>query len=137
MPEKVLDIVAEYPQEQHIAKNMGNAAVHEHRAQEVEIDRERRGVFLNARRVAERVVNDNDAGQVDACHYLFRHERKGVGERLIRAKLLKEQKDQDIQPDDRIVDDWRRRAVVVIIADREHISRLYQPPRRLPALVRR
>ena len=42
MPEQIFEVVAEDPQKQHVAEDMGKAAMHEHRREEIEVNRKRR-----------------------------------------------------------------------------------------------
>ena len=42
VPESILDVVAKDKKKKHVAKDVRDAAVHEHRSQQSEIDRNRR-----------------------------------------------------------------------------------------------
>ena len=48
MTELILDIIAEYPQEKHIAQEMNPASMHKHRCQESKRNRDhRRRIYVN------------------------------------------------------------------------------------------
>ena len=97
MADDILEIVAEDQQKQHIAKNMHDAPVHEHRAEKIEINRQRRRIMLYLAGVPQRVADDLDARDIDAGRYLLRNKRKGVCKGIVVAQPLKQHENENIQ----------------------------------------
>ena len=93
MPEAVLDIVAEYPQEQHVAEQMHPAAMHEHRREH--------GGGIGGR------VSEN-------C----RDERPFDDEGIALGKL--QEKNQHIEADQHEGDAGGRAPLPIVVADRKH-----------------
>ena len=111
MPDQVFEIVPKDVQEQHIAKDMRDAAVHEHRAEKIEIHRQRRLEMTNLARVSKRISNHLHAADIDTGGYLFRDESVGIIESLVAAELLQQQKNEDINADEDVIYDRHDRPV--------------------------
>ena len=116
-PHRVLHVVAEYPQEPHVADDVQPAAVHEHRRQH--------------RRPARRVAQFAPAVRAQLNLRARRHATQQLAgyqpeladrarQRRIRAKTLHEHPHEDIDGDDaecRIGNQHLR----IVISDREHV----------------
>ena len=143
MPQTVFEVVAENPQVEHVAEDVHDAAVHEHRADEREVDRHRDGLKLDAHHLAGRRVAAQGHGprDVGAGHDLLRHGRPRVVELVVRPQPLQEDEDEDVQRDQNVVDVGRPRAVAVVVANRENhllcfLTRATAPRPRRPPLDR-
>ena len=118
----MLDVVAEDPQEQHVAGEMEQPAVHEHAREQRQPDRVRPG-FL---RHDDGLAVDRDGlrvDQVDAVDDLVRNGAEAVRELLTAlagSSSLEQEEDEDVQTDDRQRDVGRPVATLVLVADREH-----------------
>src|SRR5207245_1890168 len=122
--ERLLDVVPEDEEEQHVPADVQPATVHEHRREEREPERvrTRRLVDLDRRPIGQR--EDLWTDDVAARRDLRRHRAVPVGEGRIR-ELIEE--DEDVEGDDREIDDRDPRPVV-LVTERDHGRRL----RRLP-----
>jgi hypothetical protein len=106
VPDRLLDVVAEDPEEQHVAAEMRPAAMQEHRREERRPERQR-----DVRR------------EVVARRVLLRHHAPGRDEGLQRAlgRLTELQEEGgDVRRDHRERDNGRRPAGVSVISDRNH-----------------
>jgi hypothetical protein len=135
VPEPVFEVVAEYPQEEHVAEQVREAAVHEHRDEQREVDAAgRRLESGDAYPLVRRLDADDAVGRhgVAPRHDLQRHGGPGVGETvLLGAEALEEDEDQDVGGDQQVIDQRRRRrAPRVVVADGE--DHLLEPSRRAP-----
>jgi hypothetical protein len=93
--ELVLDIVAEDPQEQHVAEEMKPASVHEH-------------------------GGEDGHGALDwILREARRDERPLLDEAIAAAEL--DQKEQHVEADQGKGDDWCRAPLRVVVADGEHL----------------
>src|SRR5687767_14178800 len=68
---------------------------------------------------ARRIPYHLRAHDIDAVRDLPRNQGKGIIERLVASELLKQKEDQNIDADERVVDERRRRAVGIIVAYRK------------------
>ena len=87
--EIVLDVVTENPEKQHVAEQMHQAAVHEHRCQQCDVHADRR-VFERDDDSLIAKFDSDVLGDVCAGANFLRDRGKGVGERLVRADSLSE-----------------------------------------------
>src|SRR5204863_4252647 len=112
MAKTIFDVVAEDKKEKHVAEDVSDAAVHEHRSDEREINRNRRRLqpgHLHA--LAREIFNcDRSRDDVSAGKDLAGYRRVGVGEFVVVTQSLKEHKDQDVNCDQYVVNDWSSRA---------------------------
>ena len=118
MPQVVFDVVAEDPEKQHVAEQVHQAAVHEHRNQQREIHRAGRLLQRNG----GGLVADLDAHRprdVLAGADLLRHGRERVGELLVRAHPLQEHEHQHIERNQQVGDVRRAQPSSVVVADRK------------------
>src|SRR5579884_4238043 len=105
--ERVLDVVAEDPEEEHVEADVRPTTVHELRGQE---------------RVELMPVRD-----------LVR-DRAPAQDKIFNLRVRKRQhveEDEGVEHDDGVVDDRREAAAVVLVADRDHAPLLPAPARRL------
>ncbi len=119
VPEVVLDVVAEDPQEQHVAEQVHQAAVHEHRHQEGEVH----GAGSLLQRDDGRLVADLDPDRlrdVFAGSDLLGDGREGVGELLVVAHALEEHEHQHVDRNQQIRDVGRAQSSSVVVADRKY-----------------
>src|SRR2546429_4294369 len=106
MPQRIFDVVAKNPQEQHIAENMGNSAVHEHRRQQRDVHCAWRwlqaGNFerLPGNRLLFHVIGRDD---IVAAYNLLRNRRKLVSKLLVFTQSLEEYKNEYIGRDEAVV----------------------------------
>ena len=119
--EIVLDVVTENPEKQHVAEQMHQAAVHEHRRQQCEVHADWR-VFERDDDSLIAKFDGHVLGDVSSGANFLRDGRKGVGERLVRANTLQEHEHDDVQRDERIGHIWGSDAARVVVAYREHRS---------------
>src|SRR5882762_4662220 len=104
--ETIFNIVAKDKKEKHVAEDVSDAAMHEHRSDQREVSRDwrtwhsRRLYGLTSNRFQHEAAGNRPiiAGD-DAC----RNCRKFVGELLVGPKTLKEDKHQDVNRDEHIV----------------------------------
>src|SRR3990170_2081194 len=96
MPETVLDIVAENPQEEHVAEEMEPAAMHEHCSED------RHPVETGAGRKARR------------------DERPRFDELVARAEL--DQEHEHVEGDESESDERNDAAQAIVVADGEHAA---------------
>ena len=119
----ILDVVAENPQEPHVAQQVGDAAVHEHRRQQRQIDRPGRRLKAGGRELLSAPPVDDGlvfADDVFAGPDFRGHCRPGIGELIVRAGPLKENVHQDVQRNEHVVDDRHRPDVGVVVAEGKH-----------------
>ena len=100
----VLEVIAKDEQEQHIPKNVHYPAVHEHGAQKIKIDGQRRRVMVDLAGVPQRITYHLNACYIDAGRYLFWDQRKCVGKMFVAAKLLQQQENKNVDANDRVID---------------------------------
>ncbi len=115
MPDQIFDVVAENPQKQHIAEDVHYIAVHKHRTQKIKINRQRRILMHNGRRLSadlDRLCTD----KINARSYFLRHERKSISKRIVAAQALKKNKHQNIQTDNDVIDIRRNYSIGIVVA---------------------
>ena len=110
----IFDVIAEDEKKKHVAEDVRQAAMHEHRSDQRQVNRDRR--WLQARHLdaltCERLHQNAIAGNdVMTGNDLLRHGRKGVGKSFVAAEPLQENKDQHVDKDKDIIN-YRRRAAL-------------------------
>src|SRR6185369_3752617 len=89
MAQTILDVVAEDPEKQHVARDVREAAVHEHRGEERQVNRARRWTKTRNRYALAHVLDDTRG-----CNYIVTlknlrgHGRERVGELVVAAESL-------------------------------------------------
>src|ERR1700730_1817428 len=102
MPQTVLDIVTKDPEEQHVAKDVRDAAVHEHRGDQREIHRNRRWLqarhldSLTGERMDQHAIASYDVSVSDD---LARDSRERIREPFVCPEALEKNKYQNIGED--------------------------------------
>src|SRR5260370_40068674 len=122
MTDAIFDVVAKDKKEKHVAEDVRQAAVHEHRSDQGEVNGTRRR--LQSRHfqglTGERLKHDAVArDDVSASDDLCRNGRKRISELFVVAKALEKDKDEDVREDEQVVDYRPRAAVGVVIGDWE------------------
>jgi hypothetical protein len=112
----VLDVVAEDPEEQHVAQQVHQAAVHEHRSQQRQIDAARRRLQLQ-RGTLVPDFDDDGTSHVLAGPDLLRHRGQGVGEDVVRPEPLKKGEDDHVDRNQCPGDVRRPDAAGVVVAE--------------------
>ncbi len=117
----MLDVVAEDPQEEHVAAQVEQAAVHEDAGEQGEPDR----VWTGLLRDLDGSAADGDLrrfDQVDPVRDLERDGAVAVGEVLATWSpgALEKQEDGDVDGDDGQAHDRRAVAALVLVGDRQH-----------------
>ncbi len=121
--ERVLDVVSEDPEIEHVAGDVGDAAVHEHGEQEGQVDRDRSELQprllegLAARRIPDRVGGSHHVLPADD---LLGDRREGVGEPVVSPHSLQKHEHRDVRDDQEVVDERGEGAVGIVVADRNH-----------------
>src|SRR6185369_11914734 len=119
----VLNVVAKDPEKQHIAANVHEATVHEHR-------RKKRDVYRNwcyfqsgnQQSLSCDRVNQHSTWSHDVVtrQNLSRDCRKGVGEVFVCSELLKKDKDEEVCGNQRVVNYWRDCSVRIGVEYRKY-----------------
>ena len=122
MTQTIFDVVAKDPKEEHVAEDVGNAAVHEHRSDQRQIDGNRRR--LESRHfdapAGKRVHDDAIASDyVPAGNDLRWNGGVGVSELIVCSQVLKKHKDQNICQDQQIVNYRCRPDVGIVVGNWE------------------
>src|SRR6267142_5796780 len=105
MPEAILDVVTKDPEEQHIAKDVGDAAVHEHRSDQREVDRNRS--WLQSRHY-EVLSGQGLNKHLIARYYIFTSNdfrgngRECICEPLVSSQALQKHEDENIRKDQKV-----------------------------------
>src|SRR5688500_351417 len=99
MSKQILEIITEYPQEQHIPEDVHDVAMHEHRTQEIKVNRQRGSVMSDLARVAKCIPYYLYARKVDAFRHLLRNKRESVAECIVSAQALKKHKNENVDAD--------------------------------------
>src|SRR6185369_15763114 len=104
----IFDVVAEDPEEKHVAADVREVAVHEHRGEERQINRTV-GWSKTGNHYAFAHVLDNlwIGDDIVASENLERHSRVGVSELVVAPEALQNDKDKNVESDNRVVD-YRR-----------------------------
>src|SRR5687768_126075 len=119
----VLDVVAEDPEEEHVAAQVSNASMHEHGREQRQINGER--CFSesgNQELLAGSGMND-DAGRRDdvaAGNDLQWDRRECVCELFVCADTLQHHKDKDVERDERVVNKRRCLPAGVVVVERKN-----------------
>src|SRR5204863_8471305 len=103
------DVVTKDEKEKHIAENVRDAAMHEHRGEQREVNRNRRrlqawhfdalaGELLDSYRTGDNVPAGDD---------LTGNRRVRVGELIVAAETLKKHKHQHVNRDEHVVNERR------------------------------
>src|SRR5438552_12015376 len=118
MTEAIFDVVTKDKKEKHVAEDVRNAAVHEHRSEQRQVNRNRSRLqsrHLDA--LAGELLDGYWTGDdVPAGDDLTRNRRVGVGELVVTAETLKKHKHEHVNRDEHIVNERRGVAAPVIVA---------------------
>ena len=114
----MFEIVSKDPKEQHIPKDVHDAAVHKHGRDQREINWTWCGLQIDDPTLISNLNWDRPC-YVLARSYLFWNSGKRVGELIVRAETLQEHEHQYVYSDEYVVNYWHCGAVAVIVADRE------------------
>ena len=131
VPERVLDVVSEDPEIEHVSGDVGDAAVHEHGDQEGQVDGQRSGLQprlhegLAAHGILDRVGGSHHVLPADD---LLWDRREGVGEPVVGPHSLQKHEHHDVRDDQEVVDERGERAAGIVVAERNH-SHLEPPVR--------
>ena len=122
MAQTIFNVVAKDPKEKHVAEDVRDAAVHEHRRDQREPNRNRRRLetrHLDAL-AGEGLYGDlTRRGDISAGDYLFWDGGIRVCEFIIRAQPLKKNEHQDVREDDDVVNYRRSPSITIIICNRK------------------
>ena len=69
---------------------------------------------------AGRAFDVNQTAQINAARNLTRVNGKGLSKRVVRAESLQRQKNQNVDADQRVIDERRNLAVGIVVADGKH-----------------
>src|SRR5438552_6995937 len=117
--EAIFDIIAKDKKKKHIAEDVSDAAVHEHRSDQREISgnvstgHSGRLYGLTGNRLDHETAGDRP---IIASNDSLGNCRKLIGELLVAAEALEEHKYQHVNRDEHIVNDRRGGAASVIVA---------------------
>src|SRR5882672_3377559 len=128
MTHPVFDVIAKDPEKEHVAGNVRDAAVHEHRYEQSEVDRKRGRLQTGNQELLTGGRNYHDAirsSDVAAGNDLSGHGRVCQSKSLVSAELLQEDKDEDIGCDQKVVNNRRCGAITIIVVKRkDHLAPL-------------
>src|SRR6266478_9990650 len=116
----IFDVIAENEKKKHVAKDVRDAAVHEHGSDQREIDWNRRRLqSWHFETLARDRLHHNPIARRDvfAGNDLGRHGRKGVGESFVGPESLEKYEDKNINENKQIVNDRRRPATYIFVSD--------------------
>ena len=132
--EQVLDLIAEDPEVEHVARDVHQRPVHEHRRQERELDRHRPRVVVDRHGLAAQ-VDAHGSRQVLVVQDLEGDRGPGVRERVAGRRL--EQVHEHVQADQAVHDEGCRVPSRVVVAEwKQHLSSSVAPGRYGPQRTR-
>ena len=120
MAHYVFEVIAKYPQVQHIAGNMGQPAVHEHRRKQRQVNGDWRGLQAGHFDGPAGIGILNDLGMGDnimAGQYFGRHGSVTKGKMDIMTPVLKIDEDKNVQHNQQVIDHRGQVPVRIVIAN--------------------
>src|SRR5712692_7159864 len=120
VPDAIFDVVAKDKKKKHVAEDVREAAVHEHRSDQREVNGNRRRLQTNSTNGSTaKVFDDYRLLYIFVMNDFVRDSRKRVGEFIVRPKPLQEHEHEDVREDENVINYRRRAAIGVVVGDRK------------------
>ena len=122
MTDAIFDVVAKDKKKKHVAEDVRDAAVHEHRSDQREVNRNRRR--LQSRHLVPltgELLHHNAVARDDvfAGNDLRGNRGESVRESFVVAEALQEHEHEDVREDEDVINYRRRAAIGVVVGDWE------------------